>query len=44
MTKEQAEEIVKLYWAREKELYKERKNIIKCAYAQLAEYHDDLWF
>lgn len=43
MTKEQAEEIVKLYWAREKELYEERKNIIKCAYAQLAEYYDNLW-
>jgi len=43
MTEQQAKEVIELYWIREKELSEERQNIIKCAYAKMAEYHDYLW-
>ena len=43
MTNEEAEEICKLYWEREKELWQERDNIIKDAFATLAKYHSYFW-
>lgn len=43
MTQEEAEEICKCYWEREKELWTEREKIIQDAYAQLAKYHNMLW-
>jgi glycine hydroxymethyltransferase len=42
-TKEQAEEICELYWAREKELWDERDKLLQDAYASLAKYHNMLW-
>lgn len=43
MTQEEAKEICKCYWEREKELQSEREKIIQDAYAQLAKYHNMLW-
>lgn len=43
MTKEQAEEICELYWAREKELWAERDKLLQDSYAALAKYHNMLW-
>lgn len=43
MTEEEAQQVCKLYWEREKELWSERENIIKDAYAILAKYHGYFW-
>ena len=43
MSQEEAEEICKLYWEREQELWNERESIIQDAYAQLVKYHSMLW-
>ena len=43
MTQEEAKEVCKTYWEREKELWDERDRIIQDAYAQLAKYHNLFW-
>ena len=43
MTEEEAKNICKLYWAREKELWDQREAILQDAYKQLALYHTYLW-
>lgn len=43
MTEAEAQEICKMYFEREKELFEEREKIIQDAYTQLAKYHSMLW-
>ena len=43
MTEEEAQEICKMYFEREKELSAEREKIIQNAYAELVKYHSYLW-
>jgi len=43
MTREEAENIRELYWAREMELWDERDKLLQDSYAALAKYHNMLW-
>lgn len=43
MTREEADEVCKMYFEREKELAEERRKLLKNAYSELCRYHDFFW-
>lgn len=43
MSENEAQEVCKLYWERERELWDERDKIIQNAFSELAKYYNMLW-